>query len=101
MLSCFKYNDKQGEVQRIYIVDEMAPKWKRVGRMLKFSEANIESIGTTNRGEPEECCEELLSQWLQGHNDTNDSRPKTWETLLEVMRDARLGELADKIKMLN
>ena len=98
MLTCLKYNDKQGEVQRIYIVDEMAPKWKRVGRMLNFSEANIDSIGTTNRGEPDVCCEELLSQWLQGHNNANDSRPKTWETLLELMRDARLGELAEKIK---
>ena len=65
--------------------------------MLKFSEANIDSIGTTCRGEPE-CCEDLLSQWLQGHNDSNDSRSKTWETLLEVMRDARLGELADKME---
>ena len=98
MLTCYKYNDKQGEVQRIYIIDEMAPKWERVGRMLNFSEANIDSIGTTNHGEPERCCEKLLSQWLQGHNNTNDSRPKTWETLLEVMRDARLGVLADKIE---
>ena len=98
MLTCFKYTDKQGELQRIYIVDEMAPKWERVGRMLKFTEANITSMGTTCRDEPERCCENLLSQWLQGRNDSNDSRPKTWETLLEVMKDARLGELADKIK---
>ena len=39
LLTCFKYNNKQGEEQRVFIIDDMAPKWKRVGRMLKFNEA--------------------------------------------------------------
>ena len=59
---------------------------------------NINTIETNCRDDPETCCEQLLSQWLEGHNDNNDSRPKSWETLLSVMRDARLGELADKLQ---
>ena len=97
-LTCFKYKDEQGVQQRIYIIDDMAPRWKQVGRMLKFSEPDIENIRSTCNGVVVECCDMLLSKWLQGYNNNNDSRPKTWETLLEVMRDARLGELVIKLE---
>ena len=66
--------------------------------MLKFRESDIDNIDSTCHGVATKCCRRLLSQWLQEHNNSNDSRPKTWETLLEVMRDARLGELADNLE---
>ena len=87
-------------MQRIYIIDEMASRWIEVGRMLKFSETDIENIhvDSTCLGDAKKCCGKLLSRWLQGHNNSNDRRPKTWETLLEVMRDARLGGLVEKLE---
>ena len=96
MLTCLKYNE-EGKHQRVFIIDEMAPKWKRVGRMLKFSTSCMETI-TSSCGNDTECCDKLLSQWLQGQNDDKDHCPKTWETLLEVMRDVRLAELADRLE---
>ena len=77
-------------------MDEMAHKWRRVGQMLKFSASDIQTIISTHQDDVDRC-ERLLTQWLQGHNDHNDSRLKTWKTLLEVLRDARLRELADKL----
>ena len=97
-LTCFKYKDEQGVQQRIYIIDDMAPRWKHVGRMLKFREPDINNIDSTCNGNAVECCGTLLSKWLEGQNNGNDSRPKTWEILLEVMRDARLGELANNLE---
>ena len=98
MLARFSYTDEQEEEQSVFIIDEMASQWKRVGRMLKFSDADINNIASTCHDEPQACCDRLLSQWLQGRNDHNDSRPKTWRTLLGVIRDARLGELADRLR---
>ena len=95
-LTCFKYTDQQGEQQRLFIVEEIAPRWKQVGTMLNFGEPDLDTIASHH--DPAACSRELLRQWLQGFNDSNDSRPKTWETLLEVMRDARLGELAEKLE---
>ena len=46
-------------------------------------------------GDATKSCGKLLSKWLQGHNNRNDSCPRT---LMEVMRDAHLGELADKLE---
>ena len=97
-LTCFKYKDEQGVQQRIHIIDDMAPRWKEVGTMLKFSEPDIDNIESNCHGDAVKCCRKLLSLWLQGQNDSNDSCPKTWKTLLEVMQDARLGQLADKLK---
>ena len=65
--------------------------------MLQFSTPDLDTIASCyqdDRGR----CDALLSQWLQGRNDQNDKRPKTWKTLLCVMRDARLGELANKLE---
>ena len=100
-LTHFSYVDEREEEQSVFIIDEMAPQWKRVGRMLRFSEADINVIASNFNDEPQACCDRLLSQWLQGHNDHNDSRPKTWRTLLGVMRDARMGELADRLKRIH
>ena len=95
-LTCLKYH-KEGKHQRVFIIDEMAPKWKRIGRMLNFSTSHMETI-TSSCGDDTECCDKLLSQWLEGQNDDKEPRPKTWETLLEVMRDARLAKLADRLE---
>ena len=97
ILTCFKYHDSQG-LQRVYIVDDMAPRWKQVGRALQFSQPDIDNIDITCHGNSTECCGKLLSQWFGGYTNDKDSRPKTWKTLLEVMRDARLVELADRLK---
>ena len=96
---CFKYPDKQGKKQRVHIVEKIAPQWKEVGILLNFSISIIDSIATSCHHKPVECSTELLTKWLQGYNtDSKDSSPKTWETLLEVMRDAHLGELANELE---
>ena len=97
VLTCFKYHDSRGE-QRMFIVDDMAHRWKQVGHALKFSQPDIENIEITCRGDVVTCCGKLFAQWLGGYANDKDSRPKTWETLLDVMRDARLEALADKLK---
>ena len=96
MLTCLKYCE-EGKHQSFFIIDEMAPKWKRIGRMLKFSTSDMETITSSCRDDTE-CCDKLLSQWLQGQNDVNERHPKTWENLLDVIRAARLAELADKLE---
>lgn len=64
--------------------------------MLKFDESDLRNI---SKGDHVECCEELFSLWLDGYNNNGkDNQPKNWDTLLEAMRDARMGTLADLIE---
>ena len=96
-LNCFKYKDEQGRTQRIYIMDEIAAKWKRFGLCLKFSPSSLNNIESTCRGDVEACVNRLLTMWLEGHVQDVSHAPITWETLLEALRDARLGKVADNL----
>ena len=40
----------------------------------------------------------MLSMWLDGRNDENDNRPKTWATLIHVIKKARMGRLLKQIR---
>ena len=79
----------------MYAVEEMAGEWKTVGILLQFTEANIKTIASFS-SDQKACCLELLSQWLQGSSD--DPRPKSWNTLLEVLKDAHLIQLSSKLE---
>ena len=96
-LTCFKYKDEQERTQRIYIMDEITAKWKRFGICLKFSPSILDNIESTCRGDVEACVNRLLTMWLEGHVQDVSQAPITWETLLEALRDARLGKLADDL----
>ena len=82
----------------MYPIDEMAKQWTKIGTLLGFSDAVFDTLLSDPicNGDAAKCCRKLLSRWLNGYN--TDSRPKTWQTLLEVLRDARLGELADELE---
>ena len=96
-LTCFKYKDEKGRTQRIYIIDEIAAKWRRFGVCLKFSTNILDNIESTCRGDVEACVNRLLTLWLEGHVQNVSQAPITWETLLEALRDGRLGQLADNL----
>ena len=85
---------KNGD-KTIRIVDELAPDWKKIGYLLKFAECDLKVISKDNQSQAE-CCQCMLSKWLDGQN--NDNRPRTWETLLHVIKAARWGELAEGIQ---
>ena len=97
-LTCFKYKDENGEKKRIFIIDDIGAKWKRVGRMLKFTSADIDNINSSCQSDVESCCEKMLSQWLEGF--VAGSSSITWKTLIEALRDARLGQLADDLEQI-
>ena len=87
---------KEGKEEREFVMDEMASKWRRVGKMLKFSDSELNSIELSSN-DVDQRCETMITKWLDGFVQDRDSRPKSWPTLLEAMRDARLGTLADKV----
>ena len=96
-LNCFKYKNNQGRTQRVFIIDEIGTSWNRVGLSLNFTASSLDSIESTCRGDVVKCCNRLLTLWLEGHVQDVSQAPITWETLLEALRDSRLGQLADNL----
>ena len=79
----------------IRIVEELASDWQEIGILLKFTASQLKVISKDNQSQVE-CCRCMLSQWIDGQS--NDDRPKTWETLLYVIKTARWGSLAASIE---
>ena len=56
--------------------------------------ATVDGIAQEHRGNPDDINTEILKKWLQGRG----RQPITWRTLIEVLRDSQLTELADEIE---
>ena len=81
-LQYFQYTSDRGAVESVYIMDAIAPRWKKLGIALGFSGPQLDSIERSKLKDVEDCCLELLEQWLQGRV---VGRPLTWRTLLLAM----------------
>ena len=81
-LQYFQYTNDSGAVESVYIMDAIASKWKKLGIALGFSGPQLDIIERSKLKDVEDCCLELLEQWLQGRV---VGRPLTWRTLLLAM----------------
>ena len=68
---------------------------EKIGHLMKFLDCDLEVISKDHHSQAE-CCQQMLSMWLKECN--NDDRPRTWETLLHVIKTARWGTLAEGIQ---
>ena len=93
-LSCFKYNDISGTQHKIHIIDTVASRWRRLGLALKINDYHLDNI-EHNHHNVENWCQTMLSDWLQG---IVGDGSRTWETLVEAIDDAQMGELVQQLK---
>ena len=84
----------QGRNTPINIPQRIGTKWDDFGIFLLRDDraAIVDSIAKEQRDRPEQINKEILKRWIQG-----GGQPVTWETLVGVLRDIELNELADGI----
>ena len=68
------------------VVHKVAANWKNVADSLEFEYWTIKNIEVKYRNYPEECCQELLRDWLSLDHGIG---PKTWSTLLKALKETR------------
>ena len=68
--------------------------WIQLSLSLHFDYNVIKAIERDNCNRTRDCCLELLRRWLEGEA----CRPITWARLIEALRDAEHGTLADDLK---
>jgi len=68
------------------VVQRVASEWDKVAHQLEFDDPTIRTIQRRYRDDPEECCYQLLKEWV-----TTDKgvEPKNWATLLEALKMIR------------
>ena len=68
-------------------MDQAKPKWKELATALEFP-AHV--IAVVDRKHEDDRVHYLLTEWLEGRNEENDSRPQTWNTLIISLRGAKM-----------
>ena len=78
---------------RFRLMERLQVRWKNLAIALKFSLHSIEAIERNK-----DSIYKLLSDWLQGANMEEDTRPVTWRTLIEALREAKIHDEADTLE---
>ena len=84
MYLCIEY--KRPELRDVYryVVPKYAHKWRYLGALLKFKQAELDIIFSNFRNDAEECCRSLLSRWLEkSPNATWDDFPPLSEVTFQ------------------
>ena len=65
---------------------KIAADWEIVAINLEFEISTIRIIQQRGRDNPEECCLEMLTEWVTTDHSVG---PKTWDTLLHTIKEIR------------
>ena len=65
------------------VVPKVAAEWRVVAEFLEFKQATINTIEEKCRSDPVKCCTEVFREWI---NSDHGVGPKTWSTLIGVLR---------------
>ena len=72
--------------------------WKRLGLTLGLLyHPTLDDIETNRRGKPAECRIDMLSSWLQQHDDVLQNGIPSWNTLKAALKTIGENEIADRI----
>ena len=83
------YTDEEGTNANFRLMDRIKPRLTEMAIALDFPGYVIDVLG-----EKPNPVYYLLSEWLEGRNQVNDSRPLTWATLITALQHAGLPEEA-------
>lgn len=86
----------RGNQKTVRVLEGSANKWDGIARRLYFSGSMISQIRTESQSDGLRACQSVFSQWLDGKEGLH--KPRTWSTVIEVLKEAHLGQLADDLK---
>ena len=74
-------------------------KWKELGRELGLSEPDLDEVEANKQQQGVgECMVETLKHWLNMNYDDFESKPPTWSTLADAVKEAGNTALAKTIR---
>ena len=80
--------------EKVEIIASVSRKWKDIGFLLDFDATGqyLDTIEITDK-DPSSCCQAIFQHWLKGNG-----VERTWDKLVEILRDCKQGTLADNVE---
>ena len=91
-LTVIRWRNERGEVKKYKLKSSVMHRWRKIGNLV-VPRQRLEVWA--KRLDDEECCEAVLSHWLD-HPPRH--YPATWEGLYELLDDSELGQVATELK---
>ena len=71
---------------RKVVIPEVSYCWRTIADYLDYPVAKKKEIEERQRGDPHECCAELMEDWLTSDRGVG---PKTWDKLVSVLKEIK------------
>ena len=71
---------------RKVIIPEVSYCWRTIADYLEYPVAKKKEVEERQRGDPHECCAELMEDWLTSDRGVG---PKTWDKLVSVLKEIK------------
>ena len=98
--SCPKWHEidliKLSSGKEVRIIQGGASKWNSIATRLHFTLDMIDEISENNPKDVQGSCKSVFSKWLKGTKGLRE--PRTWRTVVDVLHEAGLGELAKSLE---
>ena len=77
------------------VIKQAAAKWEAVATRLYFESHDISRIREDYHQQTVKACRTVFIEWLEGKG----RNPTTWNTLIKILEEADLSELAGELKI--
>ena len=87
----------EGNGKTVSILKDGANKWEDIATRLYFNGSMISQIRNDSQNNMQGACRNVFIKWLEGENGLRE--PRTWDTVIEVLKEAGLGQLAKDVEI--
>ena len=84
----------KGNGKTVKVISRVAAKWETVATRLHFEGHDIERIEKDHHNQSLDACRTMFIEWLEG----NCRKPTTWKTVIKVLEEAELAEVASDLR---
>ena len=84
----------EGQGKVVKVIKGVADKWKQFAMRLHFEFNDIRRIEKDNHHQQVDACLNVVGEWLSGEG----RQPVTWRTLITVLNEIELSELAKDLE---
>ena len=86
----------KGNGKTVKTLSRSAGYWEQIATRLYFEAEDIMSIGRDHHLQTMDACRKMFMLWLEGKGRS----PQTWETIIRVLEEAELLEMASDLKVI-
>ena len=85
-------------MKRYKLREAFSPYWKDLGKVFGFHLSLLSTFETRHREDPQQCFDDVLSEWRSNGSVPPGSYPVTWGGLIEALQDlGRMGHEVEKL----